>query len=63
MEKSTLDFKTKQPCRRHSKEDKKKQKREWKERRRQERKKCKKLGRQEVNRESGLPAADDKQTV
>ena len=38
----------KNPCRRHSKEEKKQQKREWKERRRLERKKRKKITRQAV---------------
>lgn len=51
-DKVTLDFKAKHPCRRHSKEEKKKQKREWKERRRLERKKskeCKNQARQPEN--------------
>lgn len=51
-DKATLDFKAKHPCRRHSKEEKRKQKREWKERRRLERKKskeCKNQARQAEN--------------
>ena len=58
MSETKVDFQAKQPCRRHSKEEKKKQKREWKERRRLERKKskeeCRKLEKQEVNQKPSL---------